>query len=126
MKRSMMISVLAACICLILSAFVINTTQEPGFPEEIGTVLKTSCYGCHSSDASGPTAKVALNFDKWSEFNDSKKVSKLGDICELTEKGKMPPEKFIKSNPDKALTEDQKKLLCDWSAREIAKLLEGN
>ena len=113
-------------IGLLLMAFMPNPAPGSGFPEDVEKVLTSSCFDCHYSDASNKRAKLALNFDKWEEYKTTKKISKLNDICELVGEGKMPPGKYLENNPERALTDTQKKLICDWAEKESAKLMEAN
>ena len=126
MKKSFTFIVLSGIICLLLLAFTIKPAPDTPMPENVETVLKASCYGCHSNDASSKKGKLALNFDKWEDYRATKKIGKLDAICEVVNEGKMPPEKYLKSKPEKALTDAQKKVLCEWTEKESAKLMEGN
>jgi hypothetical protein len=125
MKRPVLIPVLAGCASLLFLAFVIKPVPGPAFPEEVEKTLKRSCFDCHSNDASNKRAPVMLNFDKWDDYKVTKKISKLAAICEVVDGGKMPPAKFLKSNPDKALSDSQKEMICDWAGEESDKLTEG-
>jgi uncharacterized membrane protein len=126
MKKLIFSLAVSGILFLVLQSFIINPPQGPDFPADVKEVLKTSCYDCHSSSSSNNKAPLALNFDKWNDYKASKKISKLDAICEVTRENKMPPEKYLKGNPEKALSDDQKELLCKWSEEESAKLMEGN
>ena len=126
MKKSIVLLVLTGILFLVFQAFVIKSAPALPIPEDVLGVLKTSCYDCHSNDASNQKAKIAMNFDKWEEFKVSKKISRLEDICALVEEGKMPPAKYLNNKPDRAVSGSQKALICDWTAKESASLLEGN
>jgi hypothetical protein len=54
-----------------------------------------------------------------------KKITTLKEIAEVLEKGEMPPKKFLEKNPDKKLTEEQVKILTDWSKKEMDALLKN-
>jgi hypothetical protein len=125
MKRPVLIPVLAGCASLLFLSFVLKPAPGPAFPEEVEKVLKASCYDCHSSDASNKRAPIVLNFDKWDDYKVTRKISKLEAVCEMVDGGKMPPEKYLKSNPDKALSDAQKETICDWTGKESDKLMEG-
>ena len=125
MKKAILFLVFAG-FGLLITAFITVPAPGPDFPDEVEAVLKNSCYDCHSNDASSKKGKLALNFDKWEGFKDTKKISKLNDICELVGEGKMPPGKYLANKPDRALTDAQKELICSWAEEESAKLMEGN
>jgi len=126
MKKPVLFLVITGVIFLVFQAFVINPAPGPGIPEDVQDILKTFCNDCHSNDASSKKGKIALNFDKWNDYKVSKKISKMEDICELVDEGKMPPEKYLKSKPDNALSDSQKALICDWTSKESVILMEGN
>jgi hypothetical protein len=126
MKKAIVLLVPATFLFFVFQSFIVNPQAGPEFPADVKEVLKTSCYDCHSKDASHKKGTLALNFDKWDDYKLTKRISKLDAICEVIEEGKMPPEKYLKGNPDKALSDDQKALICNWAEDESAKLMEGN
>jgi len=104
----------------------INPPQDKAasiFPEDVQKVLETSCFDCHSEAASNAKAKMKLNFSKWSDLSDSKKVGKMEAINEVVSKGDMPPAKYISNHPDKAPGQEQKDIINKWATEESAKLM---
>jgi hypothetical protein len=93
------------------------------FPQDVQKILETSCYDCHSDAASNAKAKMKLNFSKWGELADAKKVGKMENINEVVKKGDMPPGKYITNNPGAALSQEQKDLINKWVTEESAKLM---
>ncbi len=126
MKKVILLLVPAALLFFVFQSFIFNLQAGSDFPADVKEVLKTSCYDCHSKDASNKKGTLALNFDKWDDYKLTKRISKLDAICEVIEEGKMPPEKHLKGYPDKALRDDQKALICNWVEDESAKLIGGN
>lgn len=125
--KKLMISIFVSGILLfVFQSFMIRSAPGIEMPDNVKEILKNSCYDCHSAESSNSKAKIALNFDKWDGYKDSKKISKLDAICEVVAKDKMPPEKYLKKAPEKALTEEQEKIMCSWADKEANKLLEGN
>ncbi len=123
MKKCLFRFVLAGTAFLLLGAFVyISPAGEP-VPGDVKELLKSACFDCHSDLASSKKAKLALNFDSLDDYKVSKRISKLEKINKLVEEGKMPPEKYLKSKPDRALSEEQKVQICKWTAKETEKLL---
>jgi len=109
-----------------LSANNVNPPQEkvtPVFPENVQKIFETSCFDCHSDAASNAKAKMKLNFSKWSELSDAKKVGKMEAINEVVSKGDMPPAKYISNNPDRAIGQEQKDIIDKWATDESAKLM---
>lgn len=126
MKKVIVLLVPTAFLFFVFQSFIFNPQAGPEFPADVKEVLKTSCYDCHSKDASNKKGKLALNFDKWDDYKLTKRISKLDAICEVIEEGKMPPEKYLKGNPDKALSAELQELICNWAEDESAKLMEVN
>ncbi|MFH0757587.1 MAG: heme-binding domain-containing protein [Bacteroidota bacterium] len=126
MKKSIVFLVTTGVLFLVFQSFIVNSAPALPIPEDVQGVLKNSCYDCHSNEASNKKAQFVLNFNKWEEFKASKKISRLEDICALVEEGKMPPEKYVNNKPDRALSDSQKALICDWTKKESATLMEGN
>jgi hypothetical protein len=103
-----------------------NKTEEAlelGFPDEVMAIMERSCFGCHTKESSNKKGKFKLNFSKWQDMKTSKKIGKLDEICEEVTEKEMPPEKFIDKNPDKELSEEEIRIICDWVDAEVENLL---
>jgi len=125
MKKSVLILSAFAILFLAFQSFRFKSADPPVQSEDVKALLKNSCFDCHSNEASGDKSKGALNFDEWSDYKDSRKISRLDAICEVVEEGKMPPEKYLKKFPEKALSEEHRALVCNWAEEELGKLMEG-
>jgi hypothetical protein len=101
-------------------------TAEPkdDFPKKVSGILSNSCYDCHTTGAKAQKAVDALDFKKWEAYKLTKKISLLTKTCEVVEKGEMPPEKYLKNYPDKALSESDIKTICNWTKKESEKLIK--
>lgn len=95
----------------------------PGFPADVVSILESSCVDCHISEASNVKAKGKLNFSKWEDMSDAKKVGKLETISEVVNKGDMPPARYLEKNPGAALSQAQKQTIVEWTDKESDKLL---
>lgn len=126
MKKRIALIVIAGGMFILFQANRPDPELTAQIPEEVSTLLVSSCYDCHSTGARSEDALKAVNFTDWEDYRTSKKVAVLGDICQVLEKGKMPPEKYLDRNPDKKLSENQKKLICDWTKEVSDKLLGEN
>ncbi len=93
-------------------------------PDDVQAIIDNSCYGCHSSESKNMKGKNKLNFDKLNDIKTYKAIGKLTDIAETVIENDMPPKKFLKKYPERALTDEQKELLANW-AGEAAKSLAG-
>ena len=112
-------------ILFLTAGFIHHDIQKvPEFPEEVGKVLSKSCFPFHTTDATGKDAKAAMDFNMWDEYKLTKKISLLNDINEALKEGIMPPAKFLKSFPDRALSDDHVKLIRDWTQKETEKLMK--
>jgi len=126
MKNILAITLFVAVIGLIVSmaampSRAINTAAssdpsvETSVPDSVGSIFEKSCYPCHSAPGKS-MAMSKLNFDKWDSYKPEKQADKAEDICEEVTKGGMPPKSFKTNNPDKAPTEAEIKILCNWAA----------
>jgi len=117
-----------------------ENTQIQNADNEVMTILKTSCFDCHSNQTQyrwyahvAPVSwliardvskgREALNFSEWSTYNKRKIVRKLGDIKEQIVKDEMPMRIYTIMHPDTKLTGSQKKLITDWTDQETKKIM---
>jgi mono/diheme cytochrome c family protein len=126
MKKIIALIAFAGAAFLVLQAFLLKPAPGTGLKEDGRAILESTCYDCHSNAAKGKLSKSALNLEKWDDYSVTRKIAKLGDICEMLEKGKMPPEKYLESHPEKVLSEEQKETVCQWTKAESEKLMEDN
>lgn len=125
MRRTYYLSILAGFLFILLVSFDNEPLEVPQIPDEVNVMVVASCYDCHSTVSKNKDARGHLNFDEWDGYRLTKKIGLLGDICNVIEKNKMPPGKYLGLKPDRELTEKQKRLLCDWTEKESAKLMGG-
>jgi len=126
MKKRIILVVVAGGLFILFQANRPDPSLTLQIPEEVSTILVSSCYDCHTTGAKSEDALKAVNFTDWEEYRASKKVAVLGDIGNIVEKGKMPPEKYLERYPDKKLSDTQKKLIIDWTKEASDKLLGAN
>jgi len=126
MKKRIALIVIAGGLFILFQANRPDPELISQIPEEVSTILVSSCYDCHTTGAKSEDALKAVNFSEWEEYRVSKKVAVLGDIGKVVEKAKMPPEKYLDSNPDKKLSDAQQKLIIDWTREVSDKLLGDN
>lgn len=103
---------------LLFAAFIrpgasLSPDPPKGIPDSVWFVLETSCYECHSTDGNG-MAKAKLNLDRWDESTPEKQRSKAEDICDVMQKGKMPPNKYRLNNPDAVPSPEGLARVCSW------------
>jgi len=100
-------------------------------PENIGNILQTSCYNCHSNNTNYPwyshvqpvgwfleshinKGKAELNFNEFGSYPVRRQKSKLKSIVNQVEKGEMPLSSYTFIHREARLSEDQKKALINY------------
>jgi hypothetical protein len=84
--------------------------QKP-IPANLIKVFQTSCSKCHIDGAMG-----GLRFTDWDSYKGDKQAARAQTICKEISSDAMPPARFLKNNPAAALSKDEKKAICDWTA----------
>ncbi len=115
------------------------TTQVP---ETIAAILKRSCNDCHSNEMTYPwysnispfswlladhiaEGRRELNYSIWNTYSAKKKRHKFDETCEQVTSGAMPHSQYLWLHADARLSEDDKKILCEWAETEKAKIPEA-
>ena len=125
MKKSLAISV-GFLFVLGLVAFGINKpTQSEVMPDDVKKVINNSCFGCHNTDSKNEDGKEALDFKKLENLSKIKMIHAYKEISEVVKENKMPPKKFLQRFPEKALSEDDKMLLLNWSEKQAEAVVKG-
>ena len=100
--------------------------------EEVGNVLYTSCYDCHSNNTNYPwytniqpvgwwlnhhvnEGKEELNFSEFERYSLKRKLRKLKEIKEQIEKDEMPISSYTLIHSEAKLSPEQKQLLIKWT-----------
>jgi hypothetical protein len=106
-------------------------TQDIYPPDNISSIIRTSCYDCHSNETTWPwysyVAPVSflvvgdvndgrknLNFSEWDKYTGKKRGEMLEEIIEEVEKGEMPLTMYTFTHPNAKLDSYRVKLLKDW------------
>jgi hypothetical protein len=112
-----------------------DITKTVNVPENVLSVLKTSCYDCHSNNTSYPwyshiqparlvqdrhvkDGKENLNFSDFGSYSDRKKRNKLRAIGSSIEDGIMPLSSYTMMHSDAKLSPQNKALIISWAKRE--------
>jgi len=108
-----------------------NPNEEIQAPKEIMTILKRSCYDCHSSEVKEPfyyniapmswivqvhikNARKVVNFSKWNTYSKEKQFK----VLDRTPKAiiiRMPMPSYLWLHQDATMSENEKKLLSKWA-----------
>jgi Haem-binding domain len=153
MKKTLKILVAVAFVAFIaIQFFRIDKTNPPInetetleaktlVPENLQLIFKRSCNDCHSNNSVYPwysnvapmswsvaehikDGRKQLNFSIWETYDLKKKSRKLNEICDEVESGSMPMYQYLWIHLDAKLTEEDKKLICDWTKSVTENLAE--
>jgi len=108
-------------------------------PESIESILRESCYDCHSNETVYPwyayVAPVSflvskdtregrdeLNFSYWEDLDKIEKAEMLDEISEEVEEGEMPMKIYPLTHPDAKLSDADRAEIVSW-AEEMAESL---
>jgi hypothetical protein len=100
-------------------------------PENIGNILHTSCYNCHSNNTNYPwyshvqpvgwfleshinKGKKELNLSEFGSYSVRRQKSKLKSMVNQVDKGEMPLSSYTLIHRDARLSQDQKKALVNY------------
>ena len=106
---------------------------------QVATILDQSCNDCHSNKTRWPwyshVAPVSwfvidhvnhgrshLNFSDWGRFERREAEEMLSSICREVQSGAMPLSSYTPLHPGSELTNDEIKVLCDWTSSEQGRL----
>jgi Haem-binding domain len=117
-----------------------DITHVVHVPDSIMSILKTSCYDCHSNSTTYPwynrvtpvnwwlknhvdDGKKHLNFTTYLNYDAKQKDHKLEEISETIDKLEMPLPSYLWTHGDAGLSDLQKKSIIEWTkyAREELK-----
>lgn len=110
-------------------------------PSTISSILKNSCYDCHSNQTSYPWySKVApaswllakdiregreeLNFSEWGSYSKRRQIRNLRKIKEEVTSDAMPLKKYLLIHRHAKLSQEQKTALINWTGDMTKKILE--
>jgi hypothetical protein len=119
-----------------------HITKKMNVPENVQSILKRSCYDCHSNHTVWPwyssvapaswlvsedviEGKKKMNFSEWAKMSSAKQEARLNEVCELTRSEEMPLPKYLILHGDAKLTQADKDALCSWVEIELKKMEES-
>jgi len=106
-------------------------TMDINAPDNIASILRASCYDCHSNETNWPWySKIApvsflvagdvndgrknLNFSEWDKYSSSKQSELLEEMIEEIEKEAMPLTSYTFTHPNAKLDPYRINLIKDW------------
>lgn len=101
-------------------------------PASVQTVLKRSCFDCHSNHTEYPwydniqpvswwlanhieEGKAELNFSEFTTYPPKKARHKLEEVAEAVTDGWMPLSSYLRIHQDAKLKPEEAKLIADWA-----------
>ena len=108
-------------------------------PTEIATMLKASCYDCHSHETTYPwysnvapvnfwlkghvrNGSKKLNYSTWGDYEPKKAAHKLEESAEVLEDMWMPLKSYTFMHPAGKLSEEDRATLIAWFKEQEAAL----
>ncbi|WP_304139575.1 heme-binding domain-containing protein, partial [Mesonia mobilis] len=105
-------------------------------PVKVASILKTSCYDCHSNNTNYPwyqnitpvnyylaehinDGKKHLNFSEWENLSTSKKHHALKEILEEIEAKKMPLKSYLLLHQQAKLSATDIQTLKNWIDKNL-------
>lgn len=103
-------------------------------PDSVSAILRRACYNCHSNQTTWPwysyvapaswylvrhvnRGRGDLNFSEWPALDFETQELTLNDIREQIEKGRMPLKSYLLLHPEARLSESDRRILVQWTAR---------
>jgi hypothetical protein len=137
-KKALSWLVIAAVVIVVLIQLVPVDRSNPPVvadleaPPEVTSVLRASCYDCHSNETRWPWySRVApvswlvahdveegrelLNFSLWGTYDARQKEKLAEEIWEEVEEGEMPLRKYLLAHPEARLSKSARQTLQEWS-----------
>ena len=109
----------------------VDNTITLSAPPEVISILKNSCYDCHSHETKWPFysyiapaswlvardvdfGREDLNFSEWEKLSDSDKNHTKEEIIEEISRDTMPIPIYLITHPSASLSNEDKLLLKNW------------
>jgi hypothetical protein len=106
-------------------------TEVPA-PPDVRTVLRRSCYDCHSNETVWPwysriapvswlvagdvkEGREKLNFSTWNRYSEAEKTKKMKKCWEEVEEGEMPPWYYLPAHRAAVLSSENRAILSRWA-----------
>lgn len=109
----------------------IDNSKSLVAPTKVMSVLKNSCYDCHSNETEWPfysyiapvswlvhrdvkSGREELNFSEWNNLSDDKREHKKEEIIEEISRETMPLPIYLLTHPSASLDNNDKLLIKNW------------
>ncbi len=108
-----------------------DITSKYAIPQDVHTILKTSCYDCHSNNTAYPwyhniqpvawfladhvkEGKRELNFSEFASYRISRQYRKFEEMGNQVKEGEMPLSSYTLIHRNASLSEEQQSKLINW------------
>ncbi|MCX7798559.1 MAG: heme-binding domain-containing protein [Melioribacter sp.] len=108
-----------------------RVTADINASSELKSILKNSCYDCHSNETKWPwysyiapisflivndvnEGRKELNFSEWENYDSSRKLKLKNEIWEEVEKGRMPLRFYTFLHPNSNIDYMKKQVIKKW------------
>jgi hypothetical protein len=109
--------------------------------QPVKDIIQRSCRDCHTNQTAWPwytnvepiswwitghvnEGRQNLNLSEWGKLDPNRQDRKLRQICDEISDGGMPLPSYTPMHPLAKLSEQDKKMLCDWTEAERARQLQ--
>ncbi len=114
------------------TAFANDITSVYQLPDMVQSILKTSCYDCHSNNTQYPwysniqpiawwlndhvvEGKKEINFSEFATYRIGRKYKKIQEIIEQVKEDEMPLASYTLIHRNAILSKDQKLSVINWA-----------
>ncbi len=138
-KRFLVLALIALVIIQFISIDKTNPPTDPAKdfitmtnpPANIGSLIKSACYDCHSNHTEYPwytnvqpvawwvkghikNGRKKLNFSEWGDYSADKRAHKIEENIEEIEERHMPLKSYTWSHADAKLSDNDVESLMSW------------
>jgi hypothetical protein len=140
-KQKLMLGIFGAVFAgmLLINPRLTNPPVQPGKdllasntpPADLVTILRNSCYDCHSDETKWPwyshvapmswwlvdhveSGRKHLNFSQWPHGDPRKSARRWRNMGEAVADGEMPMPSYLKGHPEARLTAEQRDEFVKW------------
>jgi hypothetical protein len=110
---------------------------------EAAAILDRSCNDCHSNQTRWPwytnvapvswfvinhvnAGREEMNLSDWAQYSTDEQDHLLKKICREVKSGGMPLSSYLRLHHDAKLSEEDVKVLCDWTNAESERLAQAS
>jgi hypothetical protein len=114
--------------------------QVSDVPDSLATILRASCYDCHSNHTNYPwysrispvswyldkhirEGKEDLNLSEYGLLDKAEKIGVMSDIYDAVEAGTMPLQSYMVIHGEARLSPEEMDALLDWADGESLRLM---